>query len=163
MQSYRNQYTVSPKMVQDYVYKALFRDKFRLGICIAILSGALIYISYQKQDTFSMGMYGACMFVVVFVLLFGPILMTKRLLEYHNRIHNGENVQTIITFGDNIQIDEGTTHMEIAYSQIKRCYFMKDLWVLMIQKNSGIMIDPNGFDQVSKEEFLQFMKSCSKK
>lgn len=163
MESYKNQYFVSRKMVQDYVYKVLFRDKFRLGICIAILSGVLIYISDQKQDSFSMGMYGTCMFIVLFVLLVGPVMMVRRYLAYHYRMHNGESVQTIITFLDKIQIDEGTTHMEIAYSQIKKCYFTKDLWVLMIQKNSGIMIDPKDFDQVSKEEFLQFIKACSKK
>ena len=76
MESYKNQYFVSRKMVQDYVYKVLFRDKFRLGICIAILSGVLIYISYQKQDSFSMGMYGTCMFIVLFVLLVGKPVPT---------------------------------------------------------------------------------------
>lgn len=163
MQTYKNQYFVSKKMVHDYVYKILFRDKFRLGICVAILSALLIYISFQKKDTFSIGMYGTCMFIVLFVLLVGPAMMVKRYFAYHHQIHNGENVQTIITFQDNILIDEGTTHMEISYSQIKKCYFMQDLWVLMIQKNSGIMIDPKGFDQVSKEEFRQFIMGCLKK
>ena len=162
MQTYTNQYTVTKKMVQDYVLKALFREKFKMGICIGILASLLMYVSMQKQDTFSMGMYGTCIFIILFVLILGPIMTVKQLWNYHNQMHSKNSVMTTVTFQEQIQMDEGSIHLEFPYAQIRKCYFTKDLWVLMIQKNSGIMLDPKGFDGMEKEEFMCFLKEKCK-
>lgn len=61
-------------------------------------------------------------------------------------IHNGIIPESIFRFGENtITFEEGKTFMEFDYSQIKRIYELKKLYVLMIGKQNGIIIRKDSF------------------
>lgn len=87
-----------------------------------------------------------------------PITYIRTIRKTEKRLHQGQRPKTIVTFGENITMDEGNNHLEFSYNQITKIYYTKQVWALMLGKSSAITLKPTGFTQGTAEEFKQFIE-----
>ena len=96
---------------------------------------------------------------VVFTLLyFLPDYFTWCAARNAKKQNDGVLPETVITFGDIIEIHEGMMHVTVEYRKIVRVVQLKHSYVLMIGKRNGVILDPNGFTKGTFEEFKQFLR-----
>jgi transcriptional regulator with XRE-family HTH domain len=67
-------------------------------------------------------------------------------------------IETVIAFGETIEIHEGMVHLTIEYRKSVREVRLKHSYMLMLGKHNGVLIDPNGFTKGSFEEFKGFLR-----
>ena len=72
--------------------------------------------------------------------------------------NDGVLPKTILAFSDTIQMEEGMVHLTIEYRKIVKVIHLKHSYVLMIGKQNGVILDPNGFTKGTFEEFKQFLR-----
>ena len=66
--------------------------------------------------------------------------------------------ETVITFGETIEVREGMVHITVEYRKIVRVLHLKHSYVLMIGKRNGVLLDPDGFVKGTFPEFKQFLR-----
>ena len=66
--------------------------------------------------------------------------------------------ETVITFGDTIEIHEGMVSLTLEYRKIQKVVRLKHSYVLMNGKRTGIMFLEDGFTKGTFEEFKQFLQ-----
>ncbi len=67
--------------------------------------------------------------------------------------------ETIVTFGDVIELHEGMVHLTIEYRKITRVIRLKHSYMLMLGKRNGVMLRTDCFTKGTFEEFKQFLKA----
>ena len=72
--------------------------------------------------------------------------------------NDGTIPETIVIFGDTIEMHEGMLHVTVEYRKIVRTIHLKHSYALMINRKNGIIIDPNKFTKGTFEEFKQFLR-----
>lgn len=70
----------------------------------------------------------------------------------------GEDPLCKITFGESIEIKEGTIRIIWEYSEINRIHRYKHSYVLAKNKQLGIILDPNGLTEGTFEGFKAFLR-----
>lgn len=66
--------------------------------------------------------------------------------------------ETVVTFGDAIEMHEGMVHLTIEYRKIQKIVRLKHSYVLMNGKRSGILLYEDGFTKGTFEEFKKFLR-----
>ena len=66
--------------------------------------------------------------------------------------------ETVVTFGDTIEMHEGMAHFTIEYRKIQKVVRLKHSYVLLNGKRTGIILCIDGFTKGSFEEFKQFLR-----
>lgn len=94
-----------------------------------------------------------------FALFFLPYLAAWSSFRNGKKQNDGVIPETIITFGENIELHEGMVHITVEYRKIVRVVRLKHSYMLMIGKRNGVILDPNGFTKGTFEEFKQFLRS----
>ena len=72
--------------------------------------------------------------------------------------NDGMQPETIVTFGDIIEMHEGMVHLTIEYRKIKKVIRLKYSYMLMLGKRNGVMLAPDSFTKGTFEEFKQFLR-----
>lgn len=158
---FENRYYTTQEIYKEYVRKVLCRRIFRLGGIFFVIGAVAMILSLQEY-TVNAAMVGTALFVIVFTMLLGPKLMLKQLMDVKKRLHNGESPETIISFGDDIKINEGKQSLSIEYSQITNIYRMKTCSVLMFTKQNGVIYLEDKFTKGNAKEFEEFiLEKCS--
>ncbi len=145
-------------MLSEYTRQVLCRklkwkELFLCALVIVVFVAALV-----QKDYFMAALFAICLVVLVFVMVFAPSRTVKQLKEDRSRIHNGENVETVVQFGEEITVSEGVSSFTVAYARILSIHYLSHCCVLKFSKSSGIMLDPNGFtlgDFASFQTFIQ--------
>jgi len=159
---FENRYFASNQMLSEYVHKIICRKLKLAGIIISAVNLALlIFTLHNNGDALSL-VLGLCVLTGLLVVIFVPILTLKQFKESNRRIHNDKISQSVIRFGDNISISEGTFSLSIEYSQILKTYILKHSYVLMFGKNNGILVDPKHFTIGNADDFIGFIESKMK-
>ncbi len=95
-------------------------------------------------------------------ITFGQLFMLKQLMDVNKRLHNGESAESIISFGDDIKINEGKQSLTVEYSQITNIYRMKTCSILMFTKQNGVIYLEDKFTKGNAKDFEGFiLEKCS--
>ena len=95
---------------------------------------------------------------LLLVTFFLPYLLAWSSLRNSRKQNDGVTPETVITAGDQIEMQEGMVHYTIAYHKIHRVVRLKHSYVLMLGKRNGLMLDPNGFTKGTFAQFKQFLR-----
>ena len=104
-------------------------------------------------------LYFVLIAVISAMWLLMPKWTTWTILRNVKKQNDGVIPETVITFGDTIEIHEGMVHLTIEYRKIERVVRLKNSYVLMNGKRTGIILDPNGFTKGTFSEFKQFLRT----
>ncbi len=96
--------------------------------------------------------------LILLMLAFLPHWYVWMSHRHAKKQNDGVPPETVITFGDTIELHEGMVHITVEYRKIVRIVQLKHSYVLMIGKRNGVMLDPNGFTKGTFEEFKQFLR-----
>ena len=96
---------------------------------------------------------------IIFALLyFLPDWFTWNILRHTKKQNDGILPETIASFGDHIEVDEGMVHYTIEYRKLMKVVSLKHSYVLMLGKRNGIILDASAFTKGTFEEFKQFLR-----
>ena len=96
--------------------------------------------------------------VILLVTAFMPQWYTWLMRRSTKKQNDGVLPETVITFGDTIELHEGMVHITVEYRKIVRVVQLKHSYVLMLGKRNGVMLELNGFTKGTFEEFKQFLR-----
>lgn len=158
---FENRFYTTQEIYKEYVRKVLCRRILRVG-SIFLVIGAITMVLSLQEYTVNAAMVGTALFVIVFTMLLGPKLMLKQLMDVNKRLHNGRSEECIISFNEDIKINEGKQSLAIEYSQITNIYRMKTCSALMFTKQNGIIYLEDKFTKGNAKEFEGFiLEKCS--
>ncbi len=157
---FENRYTTNPKMLRSFARGASFSQKFFFRFAIVgmvVCALALLYCLVFLPGDWASMVSPAVSFLLCLMLFFFPSLTARILYRNTKRLHGGTIPETIIRFSDEIAISEGTLSVRFAYRQITKIKQTKSLLVLMIGKESGIVLEKNSFTVGDPASFLPFL------
>jgi hypothetical protein len=91
-------------------------------------------------------------------MFFLPHFVAWSSMRNGKKQNDGVIPETVITFGESIELHEGMVHITVEYSKIIRVVRLKHSYMLMIGKRNGVILDPDGFTKGTFEEFKQFIR-----
>ena len=97
--------------------------------------------------------------VIMLAVGFMPHFYTWSVFQNVKKQNDGVQPETIITFGDVIEMHEGMVHLTIEYRKIVRVVRLKHSYMLMLGKRNGIMLRTDCFTKGTFEEFKQFLQA----
>ena len=91
-------------------------------------------------------------------LFFLPYLVAWNALRHTQKQNDGVIPETVITFGDTIELHEGMVHITVEYRKICKVVRLKHSYMLMIGKRNGVMLQPDCFTKGTFEQFKEFLR-----
>lgn len=159
---FENRYTLTDQMISEYVHKVLCRKIKRMARIFLPLSLIMTAFTFWRNDYVSTAVFGVCAFIIAFTALLSPIVMIKQLKDHDKRLHNGIHHETVLQFGEQVFMTEGSFSLTMEYSQFLEINYLKHSCVLMFSKYNGIIISPEGFYIGDFKTFQEFIRErCS--
>lgn len=161
---FENRYRLSKAMMYDFVKIVYGIKTYILAFALILLCAFYIWdIAYWKGD-----MVGGV--VMLAILLFGLMAISpyftarrgfKAMRKRTKALHGVEDPEVCFEFGDRIvcHVNENVSYYD--YSQILKYKERPHVIALLLSKNTGIMLDPQGFTVGTLEDFRRFIeKKC---
>ena len=154
---FENRYLGSHKAFAEFIRK--YRN-VRWPVTVAFWFIFLACVAYL----WSVGDYHKmitvlCIGVVCAVLVaIAPDWTAWSVHKQNAKQNGGIRPETVVTFGEIIEMHEGMVHLTIEYHNIQQVVHLKHSYVLMLGKHNGVMIYPNCFTKGTFEEFKQFLR-----
>lgn len=155
---YENRYVISDQMMAGYIRKVLCRNIRLAGLIFSLVSAVMLALTLSEGMYVLAAVFGVCLVIMLAVPLLTPSLTLRQMRDASEKLHGGRLCETVIHFGEDIAMEEGTVSMRIAYGQIKRIVELPSVCVLVMGKNNAVLVDPKGFSVGSYEEFIAFIK-----
>lgn len=155
---FENKYFATDKMLSEYVLKVLLKKQRTTAIVFSVIAGITLLFTLYRSSYVLSAMLGVCLLLMLSVAIFSPILAIRQIKESTKRINNGQKYETVVKFGDNISISEGTFSLTVEYSQILKIHHLQHSYVLMFGKHNGIILSPNHFTLGTFEDFKVFIE-----
>ena len=146
-----NEYKLNRKLIKEYVYNVLCKNIIITGYALTIISLILFFVN---KETLML----TISFISLITTILTPILTINQIEENSKKLNNEKIENTIITFSNNIVMDEGKAHLEFDYKQIKKITETKNFLVLSLSKQSAILVLKQGFTKNDDQNFLKFIK-----
>lgn len=146
-----NEYKLNRKLIKEYVYNVLCKNIIISGYALTIISLILFFVN---KETLML----TISFISLITTILTPILAINQIEENSKKLNNEKIEKTIITFSNNIVMDEGKAHLEFDYKQIKKITETKNFLVLSLSKQSAILVLKQGFTKNDNQNFLKFIK-----
>lgn len=146
-----NEYKLNRKLIKEYVYNVLCKNIIISGYALTIISLILFFVN---KETLML----TISFISLITTILTPILTINQIDENSKKLNNEKIENTIITFSNNIVMDEGKAHLEFDYKQIKKITETKNFLVLSLSKQSAILVLKQGFTKNDDQNFLKFIK-----
>ncbi|HCT93048.1 MAG TPA: hypothetical protein DF613_16940 [Lachnospiraceae bacterium] len=155
---YENRYVISDQMMDEYIRKVLCRNIRLAGLVFALVSAVMLVFTIVDGMYVLAAVFGVCLIIMVAVPLLTPPLTRRQMRDASEKLHGGRLCETVIRFGEDIAMEEGTVNMRIAYGQIQRIIELPSVCVLVMGKQNAVLVDPKGFSVGGYKEFLVFIK-----
>ncbi len=153
---FENRYTASDTMLREYVNKVASRSISLMCVVVFLLGVILLALARVNGDGVEIA--AVCMVIAVVVGVLTPRLLLREIRATSDRLNNGKTCETVVRFGENITMEEGTTSMQFEYSQITKIHDLKHSYVLMLGRQNGILLSKTGFTVGSFEDFQPFIR-----
>ncbi len=142
---FENRYFSNHRMLAEFLRKHMIGPR-PPAVVLLVVAFALFVIRAHIYDVFlemlPMLFFLAVIFTGVYFLPDWYAWMSHRHAKKQN---DGVLPETIITFGDHIELREGMVHYTIEYRKLVRVVHLKHSYVLFIGKRNGLMLDPDSF------------------
>ena len=156
---FENRFYGKYKMIAEFARKYSIGPRpFVVGIVAAVYA-YLVFRSWWHGILLEMVPTLLWVGMIFTALYFLPNYYAWATLRNTKKQNDGVLPETVITFGDTIEIHEGMVHLTIEYRKIERVVRLKNSYVLMNGKRTGIILDPNGFTKGNFSEFKQFLRT----
>ena len=155
---YEVRYYDNYKMIAEFARKHLLGPRMPALIGYWVFYGVLMVISIQSGAFYDLKYMLFAFGIFMLVVSFLPHWYTYSIMRGSKKQNDGILPETVVTFGDAIEMHEGMVHLTIEYRKIVRTIRLKHSYMLMLGKRNGIMLDPNGFTKGSFAEFKQFLQ-----
>lgn len=145
-----NEYKMNKELYKEYVYKYLRKNIIIVNLILALG----LFVEWFLFRSW------ICIFVGVIIIvatLIDPIIIINNFMKNSKVLGNNKIQKTSVKFDENIVIDEGKTHLEFEYSQIKKISETKNFIILKLAKTSSILVYKNGFVEGTEKEFIEFI------
>ncbi len=152
---FKNEYTMTDKLIKEYVYQILCKKIIFMGYIIFVL-GVILFFLLENEMSYIMITTG---FISGICALLTPIITVKQIEENSKRLNNGKIEKTYVEFSNNIIMNEGKVHLEFEYNQINKILETKYFIVLKTSNQSAILVFKEGFTTGNKEDFLKFVNN----
>jgi hypothetical protein len=156
---FENRYIITDEMLSEYVRKVLCRKIRFWGLIISAAALIMLVITLSDHSYILAAVFGTCLIIAGAVTIATPSLTLKQLKETGRRVHNGQTFETVVKFGDQISISEGSFSFTVEYAQILKIYSLRYSYILMFGKSNAVMIRPDGFTTGTFAEFVPFIQS----
>ncbi len=129
-----------------------------MNIALAVLGFMLV--GYARMSLIGEPDMPALISIVLMagVLYFFPDYMAWKLARQEKKKNNGRLLETVVLVGDTIEMSEGGKKLTICYDQIEKVVHLKHSYCLMMDKQTLMPLDPNGFTKGSFAQFKQFLR-----
>lgn len=157
---YENRYFVTDKMLFEYICKVLYKGLRTSAFIFSVIAGILLLFTlYQSPFVLSNIVKVFLLLILMLsIVIFAPIYALWQMKENSKRINNGQKHESVVKFGDNISISEGTFSLTLEYSQILKIYHLQYSYLLMFGKHNAIMLCPKHFTVGTFEDFETFIE-----
>ena len=141
-----------------------FNRKYRVAPRTFTSIADLVFFVLTTLMFLHYGIWGALYRSVIVVVLWEALiailsyLLVWQVRRSDKKNNDGVIPETVVTFGDNIQIYEGKVHLTIDYRKVKRVIRLKHSYCLMTSRTTGVMLREDAFTKGSFEEFKQFLR-----
>lgn len=159
---YENRYVLSDQMMSDYIRKVLCRDIRLAGTVLSLVSAVMLVLTLAEGSYVLAAVFGVCLLIVAPASLLTPFLTLQQMRDASEKLHGGRICETVIRFGEDIVMEEGTVSIRIAYEQIKRIVELPSVCVLAMGKHNAVLVKPDGFSVGQYEGFLAFIREKTK-
>lgn len=142
------------------------RNFFRFSLVgMAVCALALVYCLLFLPGDYNAMVSPAVSFLLCLMLFFFPSLTAQIVYRNTKKLHGGIVPETVVQFSnDEISMTEGTLSVRFQYRQITKIRETGNLYVLMLGKDSGIILEKNSFTIGNFEAFRSFLpEKCPKR
>lgn len=87
-----------------------------------------------------------------------PYRIAKTAIRRYTRQHDGVQPETVITFGDKIEVFEGMAHFTIEYRKIVQVRRFRHSYALMTSRRTAVLLREDGFSQGTFDDFKDFLR-----
>ena len=139
---------------------------FRFSLVgLAVCALALVYCLLFLPGDYNAMVSPAVSFLLCLMLFFFPSLTAQIVYRNTKKLHGGIVPETVVQFSnDEISMTEGTLSVRFQYRQITKIRETGNLYVLMLGKDSGIILEKNSFTIGNFEAFRSFLpEKCPKR
>lgn len=154
---FENRYYADQKVLKEYTKHVFCKMTRIMGIILMIVSlcgfGLSLFAGFKVSESL---LFIFCFFGGLLIYCY-YFLVVKEMKKQSDNLHGGTLPETIIKFGNKIEMTEGKVHMEFEYSQIMKVHKLPNLYALMIGRNQAILTAKEGFVKGTKEEFEEFI------
>lgn len=154
---FENRYTSTHKRLAEFYRKLGTGPRMPTVVLTFVFFAGITLYSYMNGILDEVQNILLAMGAIDVVVFFMPHLMAWSARYGSKKQNDGIQPETIVTFGDDIQLFEGMVHLTIEYRKIVRVVRLKHSYILMTSRRTGVMLDPNGFTKGSFEEFKHFL------
>ena len=134
---FENRYYADQKVLKEYTKHVFCKMTRIMGIILMIVSlcgfGLSLFAGFKVSE--SLLFYFLFFWRTADLLLL--FLVVKEMKKQSDNLHGGTLPETIIKFGNKIEMTEGKVHMEFEYSQIMKVHKLPNLYALSDRKKSG--------------------------
>ncbi len=131
-----------------HLLHAIFEVVFIIGLVYFLSSG----------DSANAVLCGVFLFLYTAYIMAMPYGILRRAKKNALAVHNGKIPESILRFGDNIALTEGTISMTFEYSQIISFRRLRYSWLLQFGKQNFIFFDPGCFTVGDTDQFEAFIR-----
>ena len=157
---FENRYTADVKTMVEFARKYRTYPRPAVAIPLTVIYVLLtvyilyhgLWITFIKVAVFEV-LY--CVFLVIY-----PYWYVWKIRREGKKNYDGVIQETVVQFGDNIQLFEGMMHLTMDYHKVIKVVHLKHSYCLMTSKRTAIMLRDDGFSKGTFEGFKQFL--CEK-
>lgn len=152
------------RFVSDFKTMAEFSRKYRVGPRPAVFIACIAIYILMIIFSLVMGIWEEMLRIVILVgVLYTvtavlPYLHAMLTLNGVKKQNDGVMPETVVTFGDTIQIFEGMVHLTIEYHKVIRVVRLKHSYCLMTSKSTAVLLREDAFTKGTFEGFKQFLR-----
>ena len=146
------------KMLAEYARKYGTGPRPKTVIICLVASAILLIYSYANGIMEDMLPFYIGYVVLASVLFFLPNWYAYSVIRNSKKQNDGVQPETVVSFGETIEMHEGFAHYSIEYRKLVRVIHLKHSYMLMLGKRNGIILNPNSFTKGSFVDFKQFLR-----
>ena len=146
------------KMLADFARKYSVGPRPAVVCVVVAIYAYFVFNSWWNGILLEMAPMLLLMGVIFSTLYFLPDYYAWATLRNVKKQNDGVLPETVVTFADTIEMREGMVHLTIEFRKIEKIVRLKNSYVLMNGKRTGIILDPDGFTKGTFEDFKQFLR-----
>lgn len=156
--SFENRYTISVPVLRE------FQSRFTPWWLKILFPAAGLYALVRTWQIwrFGVGPMQILLLMIAVYLLAWPLLRAQvyasSRIKHLKKLYDGVIPETVVTFGDTIEISDSGNHSSFRYDQIMKTCRLKHSYILILKGKFCIFLQPDGFTKGTFQDFAAFLR-----